>query len=108
EAHWKGGPGPRVVFTEAEDALVGSPDFKPVVPVTSWKVGPIPMRLRHPTQPLGMLLRMASQPVAAEPASQPKEKPHGSLDPWGFLISPGDLTSDPSGGRRRPWRRRSP
>lgn len=33
--------------SEAEGLLVGPPGFKPVVPVTSWKVGSIPMRLRH-------------------------------------------------------------
>jgi hypothetical protein len=32
---------------EAEGLLVGPPGFKPEVPVTSWKVGSIPMRLRH-------------------------------------------------------------
>jgi hypothetical protein len=33
--------------SEAEGLLVGPPGFKPEVPVTSWKVGSIPMRLRH-------------------------------------------------------------
>jgi len=33
--------------SEAEGLLVGPPGFKPVVPVTSWKVGSIPMRLRQ-------------------------------------------------------------
>jgi len=32
---------------EAEGLLVGPPGFKPEVPVTSWKVGSIPMRLHH-------------------------------------------------------------
>ena len=32
---------------EAEGLLVGPPGFKPEVPVTSWKVGSIPMRLHQ-------------------------------------------------------------
>ena len=31
----------------AEGHLVGLPGFKPVVPVTSWQVGSIPMRSRQ-------------------------------------------------------------
>lgn len=34
----------------AEGFLVDPPGFKPVVPVTSWQVGSIPMRSRHNTR----------------------------------------------------------